>query len=228
MTNQAPPLSGWTVVGGFSIYLITSLALPTLLHQILPEFNILQLIGSFTTLILIILFSQQQGIWKPKAHICLWKDTLMAILFWCASFPIATLFGSISDWILVHVFSIEPHEQLAIYYLKWATSSPFSMSVALFSILISAPIVEEILFRGIFQQWLRRFFGYKHAIFISALAFSLFHFSKDQGLSNISILLSLFILGGFLGFLYEKQQSLIAPITLHIIFNSFSLWLILT
>ena len=51
------------------------------------------------------------------------------------------------------------------------------------------------------------------------MCFALFHFSSLQGVGNVSLILTLLVFGGFLGFIYERQSSLFASIGLHMTFN---------
>ena len=101
------------------------------------------------------------------------------------------------------------------------------LAVALFTILIAAPIIEEFLFRGCLMTYLKRYMPPKGAITLSALCFSLFHFAPSQGFGNISLVASLFVLALFLGFIYERQASLFASIGLHMTFNAVSTFRIL-
>lgn len=91
------------------------------------------------------------------------------------------------------------------------------------NVVILVPILEELLFRGYFQTWavgtLGRFFG----VLMTALIFASFHYADKQGIRNIQIIGTLFVLSLFLGYLKERQQSLWAPIGLHVAFNSIAL-----
>ncbi len=110
-------------------------------------------------------------------------------------------------------------EQTAVRFLMQVKETPLSLFFALFTIVIAAPLIEEYLFRGVFQSYLRKHLGSIKAIILTSVIFSLFHFSPSQGFQNISIILSLFILSLYLGFVFEKTRSLISSITLHLIFN---------
>ena len=86
------------------------------------------------------------------------------------------------------------------------------------TIVIAAPCIEEFLFRGCLQSFLKQYMSTKGAILFSSLCFSLFHFSLSQGLGNISLCASLFVFALFLGFIYETG-SLFASVGLHMTFN---------
>lgn len=112
-----------------------------------------------------------------------------------------------------------PAMQDAVAFLIRAAKDNNAIYPAIFAIVIAAPCIEEFLFRGVIQSFLRKKYGSKLAIIIASIVFSLFHFSTGQGFQNIFILPSLFILSLYLGFIYEKTHSLIASITLHVTFN---------
>jgi membrane protease YdiL (CAAX protease family) len=89
------------------------------------------------------------------------------------------------------------------------------------------PVLEELLFRGFLQGAFRRFFSVRTAILFSSFIFALFHFSLGQGVNNMTILVSLFILSLFLGFLKERQGNLWGSIAMHMTFNAISVAMIL-
>ena len=150
------------------------------------------------------------------------KNVGIGALTWFLCFPIALFFSYLAQMFCTFFWGILPTEQLAVKFLRLISKSTSLTLLTLFSILIAAPILEEWVFRGFLQTYFKQKWGYHHALFLSSTIFSLFHLSLSQGLSNIPLLISLFILALFLGFLYEKQRSLIAPVTLHITFNSIS------
>ncbi|MCB1082636.1 MAG: CPBP family intramembrane metalloprotease, partial [Chlamydiia bacterium] len=150
------------------------------------------------------------------------KDVGLGIATLRLVFPIVVGLSQIVETIVFILSGYSPLDQLAIRFLKMTKESPYLLALALFSILIAAPIIEEFVFRGILYTYLRNKLKRKKALLLSSLIFAAFHFSLDQGLSNISLLVSLFILAYFLAFLYERQRSLIAPIALHMTFNSIS------
>jgi membrane protease YdiL (CAAX protease family) len=77
---------------------------------------------------------------------------------------------------------------------------------------IAAPVVEELLFRGIIQGELRRAMPEWLAVVIQALAFAIFHMQPIQS-SYV------FLPGLLLGAAYAWSRSLWVPIVMHIFFN---------
>lgn len=225
----------------FGIYLgISFLIVPSLatlifrLSQGTPPkgiFGWLQVAALCLICFLFFLFCKKQPrqamlkIWKDPSYPgarSIFFDLGIGIMTWCISFPAVVFIGQISDLFLFLVFNVENYEQVAVRYLKTTLGSPSMLVVAIFAILIAAPVIEEFLFRGCLQNWLKRFLGSKAAIPLASLCFALFHISPSQGLGNISLVLSLFTFACYLGFIYERQRSLFASIGLHITFNAMS------
>jgi membrane protease YdiL (CAAX protease family) len=130
---------------------------------------------------------------RQMPHPRLFMIFMLGITAWMLAFPIVQVVGQLLDLVLFLMLGLEGYEQVAVKYLKTAFQSPMQTILALISIVIIAPIVEEFLFRGTLQTYLKRRFQPKTAIVISALCFGLFHFSLDQGIGNVSLIGSLFV-----------------------------------
>jgi membrane protease YdiL (CAAX protease family) len=231
-------IKGLQVLCAFGIYLITSLLIAPLLTRAflmrtgfspLVVAGFLQLSSVVIILLLFTLFTLLQGkplmerIWfgeQKKPHLL--RDFFLGIKFWFIAFPLVVVIGQLSDLLIYALFRVESYEQVAVRFLKTTLDSPVLLVFALLIILAIAPIIEEWLFRGFLQGFFRDRFGKKTAIFLSSLCFSLFHLSGSQGWGNISLALSLFTFSFYLGFLYERQGTLLAPIGLHMAFNTVS------
>ena len=88
-----------------------------------------------------------------------------------------------------------------------------------FLIIIVAPIIEEIVFRGLFYKTLKNFIPFVQASIISSLIFAIIH-------ENILSLTILFLLSLYLTYIYERTNSILYPILTHSIFNFLNLLLI--
>ncbi len=236
------------VAAVFAIYLGTTLLLVPLLARLffflyssasaLPVnfMGYMQLISMMLSGVFLYVFCLSQR--KEMIH-KIWKDTskpgskpilfdfFLGIATWAVAFPLVAAIGQISDLVVELLFGIQNYEQVAVRYLKMALASPSLLATALFIILIAAPFIEELLFRGFLQNWLKSLLGAKSAILIASLCFAFFHLSASQGLGNISLGISLFSFSCFLGFIYERQSSLLASIGLHMTFNVVSCFRIL-
>jgi membrane protease YdiL (CAAX protease family) len=82
-----------------------------------------------------------------------------------------------------------------------------------------APVVEEIYFRGLAYPALKQRLGPDRALLIVSAVFALVH-------PHLPSLLPLFGLALGLGVAYEISGSLLAPITVHVLFNAVSIGLL--
>jgi membrane protease YdiL (CAAX protease family) len=160
-----------------------------------------------------------KDVFAPEASTPL-KDWLFGMLSWLLGFPVSAAAGMLAEAFVHLVHSAAPVEQVAVRYLKASSETPLSLCAALITIVIAAPIIEEFLFRGLLQSYLKKKLGVKAAILMSSLFFALFHASASQGIDNISIITSLFFFALYLGFVYEKRGSLFASAGLHMTFNT--------
>ncbi len=91
--------------------------------------------------------------------------------------------------------------------------------IAYMSIVVIAPIFEEIIFRGfVFKEFLKRY-SLAKAIIFSSLIFGIIHMNIHQGVAT-------FFLGTILAVIYYKSNSLLLCILIHFINNLFCLLVI--
>lgn len=160
---------------------------------------------------------------RPGQSFSLKADFSAAIYAWVLSFPLVLSLNQLFEALVLKFFEQSSlPDQMAVRFLKATFSHGPSLFFAIMSIVVLAPLVEETLFRGFLQTFIRKHLGPKQAILITSVCFSFFHFSMQQGLGNIPIILSLFVLALFLGFTYEKRGSLLASMILHSAFNTVS------
>lgn len=155
-------------------------------------------------------------------------DFALGACSWLISYPLVVFIGEIIAVMVLLEFPTIPIDQVAVKYLKGTMNYPVMFLFTAFFLVFVVPIVEEIIFRGFLQTWLRQYLSVFHSILCTSAIFAAFHFSSTQGIANFELLVSLFVLSCFLGFLYERQQSLMASIGLHITFNGISVITILS
>jgi len=162
-------------------------------------------------------------LWKNPFNIpkfSLKQDLLIGIYAWFLGAPITLVVGQVFDLLICILYGATTYEQVAVHQLREALHSPLLLTSTLLSIFISAPIIEEFLFRGILQNFLKQYVSRKSALILAAFFFAFVHMSPSQGLGNLSLFFSLFTFGCFLGYVYERQGSLLASIALHMTFNA--------
>lgn len=125
---------------------------------------------------------------------------------------------------------------LCSHLLEWATGSamadqdlvkclladgePLGLRIALcLSVLFAAPLVEEPLFRGVVFRGLATAIPVRAAIAVSGFLFALVHV-------NAATFLPLWYLGAAFSWLYWRTGTILAPMTLHALFNGTNLALL--
>lgn len=233
-----PPIPGFYPFLTFSIYFLSVLLTQKLAIffmgtprkkealQIIASMEVSRL--SFIAILFIILLCiapkvHRHSVWRlPGTSYA--KDIVYSLFFFLFVIPLSFVVFFLMQSLMKKFFGLdEIPKQLIVEYVQISTQYPLIFVLFSISIVILAPFVEETLFRGFFQKWLRGRLSPIPAIFISSIAFTLIHYSIHQGWGNIPILFSLFILAFFLGLIYEKRQSLPAAIFLHSLFNAASL-----
>ncbi|WDE96391.1 type II CAAX endopeptidase family protein [Lentisphaera profundi] len=89
----------------------------------------------------------------------------------------------------------------------------FTLVAAYFMLVYSAPIWEEIVFRGILQDGLQQSVSPTTAIISTGIIFGLIHFDPDQ-------MVPLILLGCIFGWMYHKSQSVFPSIIAHSFVNT--------
>lgn len=80
-------------------------------------------------------------------------------------------------------------------------------------ITVRAPLFEEIVFRGVLFQTIKRYGGAVPAIVASAAIFAALH-------GALFVMINIFFLGLLFGYLFDKTGSIVPCIVLHFLFNS--------
>lgn len=169
--------------------------------------------------------SKVRAIWKDpsmKPGHSYFYDVFVGILTWFISFPVIIVINRSFELLNTLYFKKAEIDQVAVSVLKNSSTSLFPLIVSLIIIIFSAPIIEEFLFRGCLQNFLRPHLGKKGAIFLTSVLFGCLHYSSSQGITNIPLIATLTTFSLYLGFIYEKTRSLLSPMILHATFNTIS------
>jgi membrane protease YdiL (CAAX protease family) len=113
-------------------------------------------------------------------------------------------------------YEMQRHQELEL--ITEHSQLPLRITIAVVAVVV-APLLEEMLFRGIVQTMIRSFFeignGAWLAIAVSSGLFAIMH-------ANAAHWPALFVLGVCMGYAYEKSGSLLRPIFIHSLFNATS------
>jgi membrane protease YdiL (CAAX protease family) len=112
-----------------------------------------------------------------------------------------------------------PQEWLSFYF-EHLPQGPAEVALGAMSVVVVAPLAEEILFRGLVHRLVRRLWGATGATMIASLAFAILHLEPWY-------LLALFGLGVLLSLIYEATGSLTPCVITHGAHNGISYFLLL-
>lgn len=111
-------------------------------------------------------------------------------------------------------FSVEPVTKLFSESMDNMYDLMANMgSATLIVSVVVAPIVEEILFRGIIQSDLQQVYSPRFSILITSLIFAIVHINPAQAVSA-------FLLSTIIGYVYYKTESLWVVIFIHFFNNA--------
>jgi uncharacterized protein len=227
--GQSSPLGLLSALGAFAILLF----LPALLGKVgfrlgisaASPLSLLVLTLSLLGALLVVAGASGKRVWKwlwngpLEVERPLWRRTASGAAGLVVAYPMAeALMTGISALLSWRGFSLQP--QLPIDWLTSFREQPASLLSALVALVVITPILEELLFRGFLQSALRRYLNRAVALIITAALFAAAHYGARQGIANLPILAGIFVLGIFLGYLFERERTLLAPISLHILFNA--------
>jgi len=146
------------------------------------------------------------------------KDSIAAFVNLLSVWPllllmvlITTFFGKL---IWGHQYQIQQHEELEL--ITTHPQLPLRIMIFIVAVLM-APVLEEMIFRGLFQTMIRSFLAKPWlSILISSTIFATIH-------SQPAHWPVLFVLAICLGYAYEKSGSLLRPIFIHALFNAIAI-----
>lgn len=147
-------------------------------------------------------FGIQWGQWPLLAS----PVILTAIVGWIGANQLAKASAFFIEWT-----GREPETQRMVQLLRESPSIFQLLSIAL-TALIAAPVVEEILFRGVLYSALSQYWGRTVGILGNSVFFGVIHW-------NAMSLVSLIFLGALWTLLYQRTRNLLAPIVAHSLFN---------
>jgi len=174
--------------------LLAALPMLYLMHKYLLQPRQLTLVSAFG------LSPSKFGYWR----LVKWSAALLAI---------DAVLNMIIGWLLYRVGYQSPLLESVSEYLLW--SSPIDTILEMISVVVWAPLLEEILFRGLVYLSLRAVLRPVPAIIISAAIFSALHFYSFVGF------VSVFIAGAIWAWAYERCRSLLPGIIAHSFSNLF-------
>ncbi|MBN1508953.1 MAG: CPBP family intramembrane metalloprotease [Sedimentisphaerales bacterium] len=211
----------------FGIWLLGTATLQSLAYEIIGHLggwqqtfldNLIYCLGALITVAVILLiaeFTFARGLrgfgLRPKT---IGRDLAWAgadlLAVWPLVLAMIVLTVAIGRALMGESFEIPQHMGLEI--ITESTSPLLQVLIVVLAVVV-APLVEEMVFRGMIQTTLRSYFGRPWlAIAVTSAMFASVH-------ENGTHWPALFVLGMGLGYSYEKSGSLFRPILMHALFN---------
>jgi membrane protease YdiL (CAAX protease family) len=113
-------------------------------------------------------------------------------------------------------YDVKPQEILIAF--TQSDSLLINIYIAVIAIFVG-PIFEELIFRGILFQYVLKYASIPVAVFAVSAVFGGIH-------GHIPSFMPIFVLGCGLSLAYLKSGSIVAPITMHVLFNALNLILL--
>ena len=133
---------------------------------------------------------------------------------------VPVVYGSMFIWQeVLFAFGITPKEQDILKMIRGA-KNPLVRGYLLTLAIAVAPVFEETFFRGFMYPALKHRLGTVGGLVVVSLLFASVHF-------NLNALVPVFVLGAMLGLAYEITGTILVPITVHVLFNTANLILLL-
>lgn len=157
----------------------------------------------------------------PDNRPCRWRTALLGVGALLLAWPVAQTVGSAAA-IAQSFITTEPIERLAHDTLRQMLERPTDGWVLAEAALVIglAPLLEEVLYRGTFQETLRRLgLGPWPAIIGTSVFFAAMHITVAEP----HAIASLVVLSIGFGWVYERTGRLTACITMHALFNAANL-----
>lgn len=138
----------------------------------------------------------------------------LALLVFIGALPAVWLVQAASVFTLT-ALGHPPDDQMAVQLIDNAKSWWARSYFAVFAVVL-APVTEEFIFRGLLYPFIKQFGWPRLAFGGVSVLFALIHF-------DVATFLPLLLLALVLVWLYEKTDNLLAPITVHALFNASNL-----
>jgi len=150
------------------------------------------------------------------------KNIFYGIVGYLGVIPITFTLGIII-YVILNIFKIKPPPQpiVGLFLVEKNTALIFASSLiaAMFG-----PIIEELFFRGVMYNAVKRKFGIFWGIMITSILFSFLH---THAMTYFIVgFIPIAVLGIILAYLYEKTGSLIPSIVLHMLNNIGSVFMV--
>ncbi len=152
-------------------------------------------------------WKQGFGVGRPNSALAIILGVLAGMLV----LPIAQELIVMSEWVMLHLH-MQPVAQTVVQELQKPEVPSTQRAFLAIIAIVGAPIVEEMLFRGLLYTSIKQI-GFPRFAFIgTSMLFAAFHMS-------VVTFVPLMFFAMILILLYESTDNLLAPIAAHSVFN---------
>jgi len=178
-------------------------------------FVVSTVVGQVVVLGLIHVFLKSHGMSWPDLLGLRHPRLLGTILFALVMAVVAAAVMTTINSLIIELITLAhkpPENQISVQVLEKSTK-PEQRIVFALAALVMAPLVEEILFRGILYPLLKHHGYPRLALWGTSLLFAAVHI-------HFATFIPLFVFGVILVWIYERTDTLLAPILTHASFNT--------
>lgn len=176
-------------------------------------------IGTCATIVALMLIGRSRfksGLVGWGVHVSrFWRQILIALCLTTVAMPICYGILGATQWIMEHVFQLNPQEHGAIELLRDRSGPAWVLGLTAINAILIVPIAEELLFRGLMLPALARLMDSPTAgLIVSSVLFGMIHFSVGKSVP------ALIVFGIILGATYLRTRSLVTVTLVHSLFNA--------
>ena len=200
--NNYRPIPGWSLL----VFLAACPLIGLVVVRFLPDREMLTILGAFFVIGLVAVL---------VAVAPLGKAALPALGVRPANwkYPVFGALGTLALSVAVSQLGIEPQ---GMKHVIDVVREPRQLVISLLLLAVLAPLVEELIFRGLLYGWIAGRWGSLPALVVSSLAFAAAHYEP----AHIVLVLPL---GLLFGWLRRRTDSLLPSLFAHVVNNSFAL-----
>ena len=145
------------------------------------------------------------------------RSLLLGIALLVSALPMVFAVDYIASILLKVNTTTDTQEVIRIF--ENSSTAARRVPIILLAVVV-APVTEELAFRGYLYGVIKRYLGAVPALVLSGILFALIHL-------NLPSFFPLLVLASVFALAYEVSGSLLVPMTMHALFNAFSLILVL-
>jgi membrane protease YdiL (CAAX protease family) len=138
-------------------------------------------------------------------------QTLASAVLWIVPATIAVGMLNVALVLILRIAGWELPQQPIVDSIR-RSDDPAILVLSGITLAIGAPLMEEIIFRGVIYSTGRRWFPRSYALIASSLFFAVVH-------ANLLSLIPLTILGALFALAYDRTRNLAVPVVMHSLFN---------